>query len=562
MISVAPPSIVTTQHLHGEDTAVEIAPQELSEKYVQIKLKKRVKRLLLKPENQKCLDCSAVKPKWATLITVPPLHGHSVVTFDSSKPVHPDTYYIGGFCCLECSGAHRRLGTHITFVRSVDLDTLKEHEVKALENGGNEVVNQIYEGNLHQVVVPMESECSKPTSTSGQKCRETFIKSKYEQKQFMSIKHMVHFRQKMMHHSKNHMSPTMSELSEISPTSQHSSDKQMNSPMQLQIFTSSPRTLAMIEKYMNPLPKKRGLKKLKPFKRFSRKRFVKNSVQNLCRDGVAVNHTLNIMQTRSVEDETPRSPNNAIDNDSASVTSVKSSMSTTIRRNIIRGAKVMTPNFSNLKLSFGKKTTCIEKDSRNPLLNPSICSQDDENRHARSTPKKFIHMKRNKETLGDNHGSKTQKNTIDSNTEVYHPSPASSAGSFRDRFSKIRRTPKRTPNSLQGKIVKQKNRVFFPEDLDVVKESKFNDESDVNLFDDENKQYEIKAMKQWAKKFDKVFAKLIKGKKKGIKGDYTYKNISITGSDETAILLSAEESGDFETWRSDGNFSTRLSMKT
>jgi hypothetical protein len=562
MISAAPPSIVTSQDPDGENVAVEIAPQELSEKYVQIKLKKRVKRLLLKPENQKCLDCSAVKPKWATLITVPPLHGHSVVTFDSFKPVHPDTYYIGGFCCLECSGAHRRLGTHIAFVRSVDLDTLKEHEVKALENGGNEVVNQIYEGNLHQVV-HMESECSKPTPTSGQKSREAYIKSKYEQKEFMSIKHMVHFRQKMMQNANNHMSPTMSELSEISPMSQQSSsDKQMTSPMQLQIFTSSPRTLAMIEKYMNPLPKKRGFKKLKPFKRFSRKRFVKNSVQNLRRDGVAVNHTLNIMQTRSVEDETSTSPNTAIENDSSSVSSVKSSMSTTIRRNIIRGAKVMTPNFSNMKLSFFKKATCLEKDSRNSLLNPSMCSQDDENRHTPSTPRKFINMKRNKETLGDNHGSKTQKKALDSNKEVYHPSPASSAGSFRVRFSRIMRTPKRTPNSLEGTIVKHKNGVFFPEDLDVVKESKFNDELDANVFDDENKQYEIKAMKQWAKKFDKVFAKLNKGKKKGIKGDYTYKNISLTGSDETAILLSADESGDFETWRSDGNFSTRLSMKT
>jgi hypothetical protein len=555
MIAVAPPSIVTTQHPHGEEVAIEIGPQ-LTEKQVQINLKKRVKRLLLNPENQKCLDCSSIKPKWATLITVPPMHGHSAISFHSVKsPVEPDTFYIGGFCCLECSGAHRRLGTHIAFVRSVDLDTLKEHEVKALENGGNLLVNQIYEGNLHPKALD-ETLPTKPTSTSGQKAREAFIKSKYEQKLYMSIKDMVNFRQKMMCNSNNHMSsPTMSEKSEISPMSQQSIG---TSPMHLQIFTSSPRTLAMIQKYMNPISKKKGLTKLKPFKRFSKKRFVKNSIKNLRRDGVGVNHTLNIMQTRSAEEKTSDSPNDTFGNDTASVSSVKSSMSATFRRSMIRGAKLLTPIFSKMKSSSSKKKSLYEKDSHTPLVPSYHATQDDDDNYTPSSRNRRV-MKRNKKDLQKHHQSKKRTHLFSKKQEI-NPSPASSTSSLRDRFSKILRTPKRTSNSFRESNVTQKNQIFFPENLYAVRESGINEEIEGNDFVDEKKHDEIKAMKQCAKKFDKVFTKFGKGKKEGHTCDR--KHISLTRSDETDLLLSAEGSDYFETWRSDGNFSTRHLMKT
>ena len=105
-----------------------------------------VKNLLQQPENAICADCQHNPSKWASST-------------------------LGVFICYECSGIHRSLGTHITFVRSCTLDGWTPQQAKLMRRVGNKVANQYWEANL-----PPDFMRPSPFDRMGM---ENFIRQKY-----------------------------------------------------------------------------------------------------------------------------------------------------------------------------------------------------------------------------------------------------------------------------------------------------------------------------------------------------------------------------------------------
>ncbi|TFY63464.1 hypothetical protein EVJ58_g3237 [Rhodofomes roseus] len=125
---------------------------------------KTLRELLKRPENKVCADCKRNDPRWAS-------------------------WNVGVFLCIRCSGIHRSMGTHISKVKSVDLDVWTpeqmavrnlvplpvrgtERTTKSVQKWGNRLANLYWEAHLKPGHIPADHKM------------ESFIRSKYESRRW------------------------------------------------------------------------------------------------------------------------------------------------------------------------------------------------------------------------------------------------------------------------------------------------------------------------------------------------------------------------------------------
>ncbi|PON91794.1 Arf GTPase activating protein [Trema orientale] len=127
--------------------------------------------------NDKCADCGAPEPDWASL-------------------------NLGVLVCIECSGVHRNLGVHISKVRSLTLDVKvwEPSVISLFQSLGNTFANSVWEELLqsrsafqfdlvstgsYKSDKPQLAFISKPSHADSISVKEKFIHAKYAEKLFL-----------------------------------------------------------------------------------------------------------------------------------------------------------------------------------------------------------------------------------------------------------------------------------------------------------------------------------------------------------------------------------------
>ncbi|VUC28563.1 unnamed protein product [Clonostachys rosea] len=99
------------------------------------------------PGNNSCADCHARNPAWAS-------------------------WSLGVFLCMRCASIHRKLGTHVSKVKSLSMDSWTNEQVDNMRKVGNVVSNQIYNSDNKKPPVPVDVD-------EADGAMERFIRQKY-----------------------------------------------------------------------------------------------------------------------------------------------------------------------------------------------------------------------------------------------------------------------------------------------------------------------------------------------------------------------------------------------
>lgn len=103
--------------------------------------------------NDRCADCSAKNPGWAS-------------------------WNLGVFLCMRCAGLHRKLGTHVSKVKSLSMDSWTTEQVESMKKVGNVESNRRYNPRNVRPDIPIDAD-------EVETALEKYIRQKYELRAFM-----------------------------------------------------------------------------------------------------------------------------------------------------------------------------------------------------------------------------------------------------------------------------------------------------------------------------------------------------------------------------------------
>ncbi|KAF2644196.1 ArfGap-domain-containing protein [Massarina eburnea CBS 473.64] len=105
------------------------------------------------PGNSVCADCGSRNPGWAS-------------------------WSVGVFLCLRCAALHRKLGTHISKVKSLSMDKWDNAQVDNMKRVGNVESNKLYNPRNVKPQIPIDVD-------EVDSAMEKYVRQKYEQRLFM-----------------------------------------------------------------------------------------------------------------------------------------------------------------------------------------------------------------------------------------------------------------------------------------------------------------------------------------------------------------------------------------
>ncbi|KAI8065195.1 hypothetical protein BC940DRAFT_334861 [Gongronella butleri] len=124
----------------------------MTDKVRAIRQERKINELIRLPGNSQCADCCAKNPRWAS-------------------------YSLGVLLCMRCASLHRKMGTHISKVKSLSMDAWTSDQLQAMEHsGGNEQVN----GRIN----PHPDQHPLPINVDDEMAMEHFIRQKWEKRSF------------------------------------------------------------------------------------------------------------------------------------------------------------------------------------------------------------------------------------------------------------------------------------------------------------------------------------------------------------------------------------------